>query len=212
MSISDDALLLAPQNNSCFETHDHDDPKPCDRREGNENLPNLFAQYDYLESINDDTITQYEALLRRAQNLQALYSIRPDAPVPPLDWELNLSHRTHMPLTRTAPFGSPLRTAEPSGTNVITEKQARSVPLLKEVTLCIAKADALELEIQLYRYRMRNIELEILDAVPRTIEEAAMKLGFISFLMKSGEPIDVDYFGEVTAECAQSVLHLRHLV
>jgi hypothetical protein len=67
----------------------------------------------------------------------------------------------------------------------------------------------LEIDIGVVRQHMTNVEVQILDTVPKTMDGVAAKLKFMSMLMLDGNDIEVDYFAYLVEECAEILSDLR---
>jgi hypothetical protein len=67
----------------------------------------------------------------------------------------------------------------------------------------------MEIDIGVVRQHMTNVEVQILDTVPKTTDDIAAKLKFMSMLMLDGNDMEVDYFAYLVEECAEVLQDLR---
>jgi len=67
----------------------------------------------------------------------------------------------------------------------------------------IEEIEQLEVDITSLRQRMRDIEILILNQVPKNADEVAMKLKFLAALMLDGGEIELDYFAYIVEESAE---------
>jgi len=66
----------------------------------------------------------------------------------------------------------------------------------------VDRIEDLEVDISSLRQQMRDVELQILNHTPRTAEEVARKLKFMTALMLDGGEIEVDFFAYLVEEAA----------
>jgi hypothetical protein len=67
----------------------------------------------------------------------------------------------------------------------------------------------LEIDIGVVRQHMTNVEVQILDTVPKSTDDIAAKLKFMSMLMLDGNDMEVEYFAYLVEECAEVLQDLR---
>lgn len=66
----------------------------------------------------------------------------------------------------------------------------------------IDQIEDLEAEIEHLRQMMRNVEMQILNQTPWTVEEVVAKLKFVTALMLDGGEVEIDFFVYLVEECA----------
>jgi len=156
-----------------------------------------IAQYEYIENLLEETITEQETLSRQfyakqveqAKELVAAQSgemvAREDLSI--TDIAFHDFQRLRDLAQKVVPNGLP---------------NAHRRFVLKACSPEMVAIEDLEETIKLYRYRLGIIEQEILDHKPLTTLQSAAKLKFMSSLMLDGVDIEHDYFFYLVEECA----------
>jgi hypothetical protein len=164
------------------------------------NLLSLMSQYEYVEKLCEEAIERQEQFARsNYKNLCATGTFAERFPEVIVADPVSASRTSvvDLPFADVRNLNRIARGIIPAGM-----PHANRRFLMNARQPEIAAIEEVEEEIKLLRFRMTRIEEQILDATPRSVEEAVEKLKFISSLMLDGGTIEIDLFAYLVEECA----------
>lgn len=174
----------------------------------NSNILDMIEQYQYLEGCCDKATEELEWLACEVTDKTASESASTNSDTYDFFSDLNSEHGQFA----SAPDSS--STSQRGVSRIINLSKKFKVPFLvsrsnqeinEQVSRDFLKLEEKDAEISLYLYQLREIESQILEHYPETIEDSVEKIKFISEMVLHGNVLNVDVMAFVVRECAERI-------